>query len=187
MREAVIVEAVRAPIGKLNGGLSGVHAVDLSALLLNELVPRAGVDPGDIDDVQWGCVTQLGDQSSNVGRFAVLAAGWPESVPGVTINRACGSSQQALDHAAYAVMSGQYELVVAGGVETMSRVPLGAARTTGMPYGPAAFARYPGADFNQITGAQAVAEQWGLSRADLDEYSSRSHELGAAAIDKGMF
>src|ERR1700723_2133670 len=121
MREAVIVEAVRAPIGKRNGGLSGVHAVDLSALLLNELVTRAGVDPGDIDDVQWGCVTQLGDQSSNVGRFAVLAAGWPESVPGVTINRACGSSQQALDHAAFAVMCGQQDLVVAGGVETMSR------------------------------------------------------------------
>ena len=95
MREAVIVEAVRAPIGKRNGGLSGVHAVDLSALLLNELVTRAGVDPGDIDDVQWGCVTQLGDQSSNIGRFAVLAAGWPESVPGVTIPFTCSSARRA--------------------------------------------------------------------------------------------
>src|SRR5580692_9722271 len=128
MREAVIVEAVRAPIGKRNGGLSGVHAVDLSALLLNELVTRAGVDPGDIDDVQWGCVTQLGDQSSNVGRFAVLAAGWPETVPGVTITRACGSSQQALDFAASGVMSGQYDIVVAGGVEYMSRVAMGSTK-----------------------------------------------------------
>ena len=187
MREAVIVEAVRAPIGKRNGGLSGVHAVDLSALLLNELVTRAGVDPVDIDDVQWGCVTQLGDQSSNVGRFAVLAAGWPESVPGVTINRACGSSQQALDHAAFAVMSGQQELVVAGGVETMSRVPLGAGRATGQPYGPLALARYPGADFNQITGAEMIARQWGLSRRQLDDFASLSHERAAAAIDGGAF
>jgi acetyl-CoA acyltransferase len=187
MREAVIVEAVRAPIGKRNGGLSGVHAVDLSALLLNELVTRAGVDPGDIDDVQWGCVTQLGDQSSNVGRFAVLAAGWPESVPGVTINRACGSSQQALDHAAFAVMSGQQELVVAGGVETMSRVPLGAGRATGQPYGPLALGRYPGADFNQITGAELIAGQWSLSRRELDDFASLSHERAAAAIDSGAF
>jgi acetyl-CoA acyltransferase len=187
MPEAVIVEAVRAPIGKRNGGLSGVHAVDLSALLLNELVTRAGVDPGDIDDVQWGCVTQLGDQSSNVGRFAVLAAGWPESVPGVTINRACGSSQQALDHAAFAVMSGQQELVVAGGVETMSRVPLGAARATGQPYGPLVLGRYPGADFNQITGAELIARQWSLSRRKLDDFASLSHARAAAAIDSGAF
>jgi acetyl-CoA acyltransferase len=111
----VIVEAVRTPIGKRNGSLAGVHPVDLSALVLNELISRTGVDPAEIDDVQWGCVTQLGDQSSNVGRYAVLAAGWPESVPAVTVNRACGSSQQALDAAAYAVMAGQQELVVAGG------------------------------------------------------------------------
>src|SRR3984885_470880 len=142
MREAVIVEAVRAPIGKRNGGLSGVHAVDLSALLLNELVTRAGVDPGDIDDVQWGCVTQLGDQSSNVGRFAVLAAGWPESVPGVTINRACGSSQSSFDFAAGMVMAGQYDLVVAGGVESMTRVPLGSGRDIGSLFGPLVRERY---------------------------------------------
>jgi acetyl-CoA acyltransferase len=185
--EAVIVEAVRTPIGKRNGSLADVHPTDLGALVLNELARRTGIDPADVDDVQWGCVTQLGDQSSNVGRYTVLAAGWPETVPAVTINRACGSSQQALDHAACAVMSGQQEVVVVGGVESMSRVPLGAARQMGMPYGPAAYERYPGADFNQITGAQAIAEQWGLSRTALDEYASRSHELTAAAIDKGMF
>ncbi|WP_068272417.1 thiolase family protein [Aldersonia kunmingensis] len=187
MPEAVIVEAVRTPIGKRNGSLADVHATDLSAIVLNELVRRTGVDPVDIDDVQWGCVTQVGDQSSNVGRFSVLAAGWPETVPAVTINRACGSSQQALDHAAFAVMSGQQELVVAGGVETMSRVPLGATRASGEPYGPAPKKRYPDADFNQITGAQLIAEQWGMSRAALDEYSARSHALTAAAIDKGVF
>lgn len=131
MRDAVVVQAVRTPIGKRNGVLAGVHPVELSAVVLSELVRRTGIDPGDIDDVQWGCVTQLGDQSSNIGRFAVLAAGWPETVPAVTINRACGSSQQALDHAAHAVMSGQQDLVVAGGVESMSRVPLGATRTSG--------------------------------------------------------
>jgi acetyl-CoA acyltransferase len=185
--EAVIVEAVRTPIGKRNGSLAEVHPTDLGAVVLRELAARTGVDPADVDDVQWGCVTQIGDQSSNVGRFTVLAAGWPETVPAVTINRACGSSQQALDHAAYAVMAGQQELVVAGGVESMSRVPLGAGRASGMPYGPAPHARYPGADFNQITGAQAIADRWGLSRNELDEFSSRSHELTAAAIDKGLF
>jgi acetyl-CoA acyltransferase len=187
MPEAVIVEAVRTAIGKRNGSLAEVHPTDLGAVVLTELARRTGIDPVDVDDVQWGCVSQVGDQSSNVGRFTVLAAGWPESVPAVTINRACGSSQQALDHAAWAVISGQQELVVAGGVEMMSRVPMGSARATGIPYGPAAHERYPGADFNQITGAQAIAEQWGFSRGDLDEYASRSHELAAAAIDQGLF
>jgi acetyl-CoA acyltransferase len=187
MPDAVIVEAVRTPIGKRNGSLAGVHPVDLSALVLNALVERTGIDPAEIDDVQWGCVTQLGDQSSNIGRFAVLAAGWPESVPAVTINRACGSSQQALDHAAHAVMSGQQELVVAGGVESMSRIPLGASRQIGEPYGATARARYNGSDFNQITGAELIAERWGLSRRRLDEYSAASHELAAAAIDAGSF
>ena len=187
MPDAVIVEAVRTPIGMRNGSLAGVHPVDLSALVLSELIERTGVDPADIDDVQWGCVTQLGDQSSNVGRYSVLAAGWPESVPAVTVNRACGSSQQALDAAAYAVMAGQQDLVVAGGVESMSRVPLGAARQMGEPYGPTARARYDGADFNQMTGAELIAERWGLSRRQLDEYSSRSHALAAAAIDGGAF
>ena len=117
MRETVIVEAVRTPVGKRNGGLSEMHAADLSALVLTALAERAGIDPDIVDDVIWGCVSQVGDQSSNIGRYSVLAAGWPESIPGTTVNRACGSSQQALDFAAQAVMSGQQDVVVAGGVE----------------------------------------------------------------------
>lgn len=187
MREAVIVEAVRTPIGKRNGTLAGVHAADLSADVLTALADRTGIDPGLVDDVIWGCVTQIGDQSSNIGRFAVLAAGWPEHVPGVTINRACGSSQQAVDHAAHAVMAGQYDLVVAGGVETMSRVPLGSHRTTGMPYGPRALARYDNFEFNQGLGAELMVERWGLSRTQLDEFAANSHAKAAAAIDEGVF
>ncbi|ONH31447.1 thiolase family protein [Pseudofrankia asymbiotica] len=187
MPEAVIVEAVRTPIGKRNGALAGVHPVDLSALVLRELATRTGIDPAVIDDVHWGCVGQLGDQSSNVGRFAVLAAGWPESVPAVTINRACGSSQQAVDYAAMAVMSGQQEVVVAGGIESMSRIPLGASRQSGEPYGATARDRYDGSDFNQLTGAELIARGWGLSRRQLDEFSAQSHERAAAAIDAGAF
>jgi acetyl-CoA acyltransferase len=142
MREAVVVEAVRTAVGKRGGGLSEVHPVDLSAEVLNALAARSGLDPGLVDDVVWGCVTQIGDQSSNVGRFAVLAAGWPHTIPGTTVNRARGSSQQALDFAANAVMTGQHDIVIAGGVEVMSRVPLGAARATGVPYGPRVLRRY---------------------------------------------
>lgn len=187
MRETVIVEAVRTAVGKRNGGLSGVHAADLSAVVLNELVERAGVSPDRIDDVIWGCVSQVGDQSSNIGRFAVLAAGWPESIPGTTVNRACGSSQQALDFAVHAVMSGQQDVVVAGGVEVMSRVPLGSARASGMPYGPKVLARYDDFSFNQGLSAEMIAEKWGLSRARLDEFSAQSHERAAAAQDANAF
>ena len=187
MRDAVIVDAVRTPLGKRNGSLAGVHAADLSAQVLIALAERTGLDPGTVDDVMWGCVTQVGDQSSNIGRFAVLAAGWPESVPGVTINRACGSSQQAVDSAAHAVMAGQYDLVVAGGVETMSRVPLGAHRTTGQPYGPAVLARYHGFQFNQGVGAEMMAKKWGFNREQVDAFAARSHSRAAAAIDAGVF
>ena len=187
MRETVIVEAVRTPVGKRNGGLSAMHAADLSAVVLNELVERAGIDPNVIDDVVWGCVSQVGDQSSNIGRWAVLAAGWPEHIPGTTINRACGSSQQALDFAAQAVMSGQQDVVVAGGVEVMSRVPLGSARASGQPYGPKVLARYDGFSFNQGISAEMIAKKWGLSRTRLDEYSALSHERAAAAQDSGAF
>jgi acetyl-CoA acyltransferase len=187
MRDAVIVEAVRTPVGKRSGALAGVHPVDLSALVLNELVQRTGLDPGLVDDVIWGCVSQLGDQSSNVGRFAVLAAGWPESIPGTTVNRACGSSQQALDFAAQAVMCGAMDVVVAGGVECMSRVPLGAARASGMPYGPTVLARYDGFSFNQGISAELIAEKWGLSRGQLDAFAVRSHRRAAAATDAGQF
>jgi acetyl-CoA acyltransferase len=187
MRETVIVEAVRTPVGKRNGGLSAIHAADLSAVVLNELVERAGIDPHVIDDVIWGCVSQVGDQSSNIGRYAVLAAGWPEHIPGTTINRACGSSQQALDFAAQAVMSGQQDVVVAGGVEVMSRVPLGSARASGQPYGPKVLARYDGFSFNQGISAEMIAKKWGFSRTRLDEYSTLSHERAAAAQDSGAF
>ena len=187
MRETVIVEAVRTPVGKRNGGLSGMHAADLSAVVLNELLDRTGIGPEVVDDVIWGCVSQVGDQASNIGRYAVLAAGWPESIPGTTVNRACGSSQQALDFAVQAVMSGQQDVVVAGGVEVMSRVPLGAARATGMPYGPKVLARYDNFSFNQGLSAEMIAKKWGLSRGQLDEYSVQSHERAAAAQDAGAF
>ncbi|MER5183416.1 thiolase family protein [Streptomyces sp. NPDC002896] len=187
MREAVVVEALRTPVGKRNGGLAGVHPADLSALVLNALVARTGIDPAVVDDVVWGCVSQVGDQSSNIGRYAVLAAGWPDSVPGTTVNRACGSSQQALDFAAQAVLSGQYEVVVAGGVETMSRVPLGAARASGMPYGPRVLARYDGFSFNQGISAEKIARKWGFDRTRLDEFAALSHERASAAQDAGAF
>ncbi|MCT9111232.1 thiolase family protein [Streptomyces mirabilis] len=187
MREAVIVEAVRTAVGKRNGGLSGMHAADLSAVVLGALVERTGIDPEVVDDVIWGCVSQVGDQSSNIGRYAVLAAGWPESIPGTTVNRACGSSQQALDFAAQAVMSGQQDVVVAGGVEVMSRVPLGAARSTGMPYGPQVLTRYQDFSFNQGVSAEKIAQKWGFARKRLDAFSALSHERAAAAQDAGAF
>ena len=187
MGEAVIVEAVRSPLGKRNGGLAAAHPADLSGMVLNALIERAGIDPEVVDDVVWGCASQIGDQSSNIGRYAVLAAGWPDSIPGTTVNRACGSSQQSLDFAAQAVMSGQQDVVIAGGVEVMSRVPLGAARAEGMPYGPKVRARYPDCSFNQGLSAEMMATKWGLSRTRLDEYSAESHERAAAAQDAGAF
>ncbi|MGW3285878.1 thiolase family protein [Streptomyces sp. NPDC001002] len=187
MPEAVIVEAVRTPVGKRNGGLSEQHAADLSAVVLTALAERTGIDPAVVDDVIWGCVSQVGDQSSNIGRYAVLAAGWPETIPGTTVNRACGSSQQALDFAAQAVMSGQQDVVVAGGVEVMSRVPLGSARATGMPYGPKVLDRYHGFSFNQGVSAEKIAQKWGFSRTRLDEFATLSHERAAAAQDAGAF
>ncbi|WP_067680371.1 thiolase family protein [Nocardia miyunensis] len=187
MREVVIAGAVRTPVGKRNGGLSDMHAADLSAVVLNELARRTDIDPAIVDDVIWGCVSQVGDQSSNIGRYAVLAAGWPETIPGTTVNRACGSSQQALDFAAQAVASGQQDIVVAGGVEVMSRVPLGSARATGVPYGPKVLARYDDFSFNQGISAELIAQKWGFTRTRLDEYSARSHELAAAAQDRGAF
>ena len=187
MPEAVIVEAVRTPAGKRGGGLSAVHAADLSAVVLGALVDRTGIDPAVVDDVVWGCVGQIGDQSANIARYAVLAAGWPESVPGTTVNRACGSSQQALDFAVQAVLSGQMDVVVAGGVEVMSRVPLGAARAGGQPYGPQVLARYDGFDFNQGLSAEKIAQKWGITRAQADEFAALSHARAAAAQDAGAF
>jgi acetyl-CoA acyltransferase len=164
-----------------------MHAADLSAVVLRELIDRTGIEPALVEDVVWGCVSQVGDQSSNIGRYSVLAAGWPETIPGTTINRACGSSQQALDFAVQAVMSGQQDVVIAGGVEVMSRVPLGAARATGMPYGPKVLERYGNFSFNQGLSAEMIAQKWGFSRTRLDEYSALSHERAAAAQDGGAF
>jgi acetyl-CoA acyltransferase len=195
MRDAVIVEAVRTPVGRRGGALPGVHPVDLSALVLRAVVERTGLDPAVVDDVIWGCVSQVGEQTYNVGRNAVLAAGWPQSVPGTTVDRQCGSSQQSLAFAAAGLVSGQYDVVVAGGVESMSRVPLGSSTTVaGLPFGDQLMARY--ADelaaagtpvFNQGVGAELIAARWGLSRQQLDEYSLESHERAATATDEGRF
>ncbi|KUN80815.1 thiolase family protein [Streptomyces griseoruber] len=187
MREAVIVAAVRTPVGRRGGGLAEVHPADLSAAVLGALVDRTGLDPEAVDDVIWGCVSQIGDQSSNIGRYAVLAAGWPESVPGTTVNRACGSGQQALEFAVQSVLSGQHELVVAGGVEVMSRVPLGSARAGGMPYGPRVRARYEDFSFDQGLSAELIARKWGFTRERLDAFAALSHERAAVAQDAGAF
>ena len=186
-RDAVIVDAVRTPVGKRNGSLAAVHAVDLSAHVLNALTARNGLDPAVVDDVIWGCVQQAGMQAHNVGRMAVLAAGWPESVPGTTVDRQCGSSQQSVHFAAAGLISGQYDVAVAGGVEIMSKVPIGASAKNpefGLPGGPMMRARYD-VTFNQGIGAEMIAEKWGLSRDQLDEFSSASHAKLAAAIDEG--
>jgi acetyl-CoA acyltransferase len=187
VRDAVIVAAVRTPVGKRNGGLSGVHPVDLSGQVLQALAARTGIDPAVVDDVIWGCVSQVGEQTFDIGRNAVLAAGWPESVPGVSIDRQCGSSQQSVHFAAAGVVSGQYDVVVAGGVESMSRVPMGASVIGAWPFGESFRARYDGVAPNQGVGAEMIAERWQLSRTQLDEYSLASHEKAAAAQDDGRF
>jgi acetyl-CoA acyltransferase len=188
MAEAVIVEAVRSPVGKRNGGLSGVHPADLSAQVLNGLADKAGIDPGIVDDVIWGCVMQAGEQALDIARTALLAAGWPETVPGVTVDRQCGSSQQSIHFAAAGVVAGHYDVVVAGGVESMSRTPMGASLANGgRPYPDAFMKRYEGQVPNQGLGAEMIAEQWGLDRTALDEFSLGSHEKAAAAQDSGAF
>ncbi|NLU78143.1 acetyl-CoA C-acyltransferase [Micromonospora sp. HNM0581] len=196
MSDAVVVGAVRTPVGRRKGGLAEVHPVDLSAHVLRTLVERTGIDPAQVDDVVWGCVSQVGEQSWNVARNAVLAAGWPESVPGTTVDRQCGSSQQALHFAAAAVLSGQADLVVAGGVESMTRVPMGSSGTGGRPFSDQILTRYRGIEgvaedsplpFNQGVGAELIAQRWRLSRAQLDEFALASHEKAAAAQDAGAF
>jgi acetyl-CoA acyltransferase len=187
MAEAVIVEAVRSPVGKRNGGLSGVHPAELSAQVLNGLVERAGVDPALVDDVIWGCVMQAGEQALDIARTALLAAGWPESVPGVTVDRQCGSSQQSVHFAAAGIVAGHYDVAVAGGVESMSRTPMGASLANGgNPY-PDSFKQRYDRTPNQGVGAEMIAEQWGFDRAALDEFSLGSHEKAAAAQDSGAF
>jgi acetyl-CoA acyltransferase len=187
MRDAVIVEAVRTPVGKRNGGLAGVHPADLSSHVLAALAERAGIDPVIVEDVVWGCVGQVGEQTFDIARNAVLGAGWPESVPGVTLDRQCGSSQQAVSFAAASVMAGHYDVVVAGGVESMSRVPMGMSAAGQIPFGAGFLERYAGQRPNQGIGAEMIVDRWGLSRSQLDEFSLASHEKAAVAQDQGKF
>ena len=187
MRDAVIVEAMRTPVGKRNGALSGVQPADLSGTVLKALAEHSGIDPAVVDDVIWGCVSQAGEQSQNIARNSVLGAGWPESVPGTSVDRQCGSSQQAVHFAAAGVISGQYDVVVAGGVESMSRVPMGTPWLDAWAFGEGFRERYGGVQPGQGTGAEMVAERWGQSRAQLDEFSLASHEKAAAAQDAGRF
>ncbi len=185
MRDAVIVQAVRTPVGKRNGGLSEVQPADLSAHVLKALAERSGIDPAVIDDVVWGCVGQVGEQSLDIARTAVLGAGWPESVPGVTVDRQCGSSQQAVSFAAASVLAGHYDVVVAGGVESMSRVPMGMSVAGKWPFGDGFRARYKGIAPNQGLGAEMIVDRWGFSRTQLDEYSLCSHAKATVAQDEG--
>ena len=187
MRDAVIVQAVRTPVAKRNGGLSEIQPTDLSAHVLRALAERSGIDPAVVDDVVWGCVGQVGEQSLDIARNAVLGAGWPESVPGVTVDRQCGSSQQAVSFAAASVLAGHYDVVVAGGVESMSRVPMGMSVAGKWPFGEGFRTRYKGIAPNQGLGAEMIVDRWGLSRTQLDEYSLESHAKAAAAQDEGRF
>jgi len=189
MREAVVVEAVRTPTGRRGGGLSGHHPVNLGAHVLTALLSRTGLEPTVVDDVIWGCVTTIGEQSSNIGRWTALAAGWPETIPGTTVDRACGSSQQALHFAAAGVIAGHYDLVVAGGVESMSRVPMGATRTSGHgeARGPAIGERYGATEFSQGIAAEMIARKWDLTRHQMDAFSLESHARAAAATASGRF
>ena len=187
MSDAVIVAARRSPTGKRDGVLSGTHPADLSAMVLEDLVKTAGVDPELIDDVVWGCVTQSGEQTMDIGRTAALSAGFPETVTGVTVDRQCGSSQQAVHFAAAGIMAGQYDIVVAGGVESMSRNPMGSSSQGKNPYGEKFLERYNGVRPNQGIGAEMIAEQWGFSRTELDEFAIASHEKAAYATDCGFF
>ena len=188
---AVIVDAVRTPLGRRNGRLRDWHPVDLAGEVLRALVARNDLDPATVDDVIFGCFSQTGEQALNIARSAVLAAGFPESVPGTTVDRQCGSSQQAVHFAAQGVMAGAYDVVVAGGVESMSRVPMGSAilNGPGLPFGPTVHQRYlPGGGLvPQGIAAERIAQAWNLSRDDLDAYSLRSHRRAAAATDGGRF
>jgi len=192
MTTAVIVDAVRSPLGKRNGRLKNWHPVDLAAEVMNTLVERTGVDPARIDDVVMGCVMQVGEQALNVARNAVLAAGWPDTVPGTTVDRQCGSSQQAAHFAAQGVIAGAYDIVVAGGVEVMSRVPMGSSvadRNFGFPFGPRVQTRYApqGGLVGQGISAELIAEKWNISREELDAFGARSQEFAQRATREGRF
>jgi acetyl-CoA acyltransferase len=191
MPHAVIVDAVRTPIGRRNGALRDWHPVDLAAHVLRAVVDRNDLDPALVDDVIAGCVSQTGEQALNVARNAALAAGFPETVPGATVDRQCGSGQQALHFAAQGVMAGAYDVVIAAGVESMTRVPMGSTilNGPGKPFGPLVTQRYlpAGGLVPQGLAAERVAEQWGLTRGALDAYSLESHRRAARATDEGRF
>jgi acetyl-CoA C-acetyltransferase len=189
--EAYIVGAVRTPVGKRNGGLSGVNPVDMAAHVLSELVTRTGVDPAAVDDVIMGCVSQIGPQSLDIARQSWLSAGLPEQVPGVTVDRQCGSSQQAVHFAAQAVLSGTQDLVVAAGVESMSQVPMGSSvalpMELGLPFGEGWKKRYGDQEISQFRGAQLMCEKWEITRDQLEDFALSSHARAVHAIDEGYF
>ena len=189
---AVIIDTVRTPLGRRNGALKDWHPVDLAGETLKALQERTGIDPGLVDDVIMGCVMQVGEQAVNIGRNAVLAAGWPDHVPGTTIDRQCGSSQQAAHFAAQGVMAGAYDIVVAAGVEVMTRVPMGSSMADGkfgFPFGPKVGARYApeGGLVPQGISAEMIADKWGLTRDDLDAFGARSQQYARRATDEGRF
>ena len=194
MADAFIVDAVRSPVGRRGGGLSGVHPNDLGAHVLRALLDRVGLDPAAVDDVIFGCVDQIGAQAANIARNSWLSAGLPETVPGTTLDRQCGSAQQALHFAAQAVMSGTQDLVIAGGVEVMSSVPmssaalLGQREGMGFPYGGEGWTRRFGdQEISQFRGAELIAEKWGITRENMEEFALESHRRALAAADSGWF
>ena len=192
MATAVIVDAIRTPLGKRNGKLKNWHPVDLAATTLTALQDRNGLDPELVDDVVFGCVMQVGEQAINVARNAVLAAGWPESVPGTTVDRQCGSSQQAAHFAAQGVIAGAYDVVVAGGVEVMTRVPMGSSMADGKygyPFGPQVGARYAphGGLVPQGISAELIADQWSITRSEMDAFAAESQRRAAVATAEGRF
>jgi len=195
MPEAFIIDAVRTPVGRRNGGLAGAHPADLGAHVLSALVTRTGIDPNAVDDVIFGCVDTIGPQAGDIARTAWLAAGLPEAVPGVTVDRQCGSSQQAAHFAAQAVLSGTADLVAAGGVQNMSQIPIAAAMIAGQAYGhenpftgsDGWLARYGDQEVSQFRSADLIAEKWNISRAAMEEFALASHERAIAAIDGGHF
>ena len=193
--EAYIVEAVRTPVGKKNGSLAAMHPADMGAHVLRHLVSRAGIDPGAVEDVVFGCVDTIGPQAGDIARSCWLAAGFPEHVPGTTIDRQCGSAQQAVHFAAQGVASGTQDLVIAGGVQNMNQIPISAAMFAGQAYGfnnpfngsEGWSARYGGQEVNQIAAAEMIAEKWRISRRDMEEFALNSNQRAQAAIDSGFF
>ena len=195
MAEAFIVNAVRTPVGRRGGALAGAHPADLGAHVLTSLVGRTGIDPAAVDDVIFGCVDTIGPQAGDIARTAWLAAGLPEAVPGVTVDRQCGSSQQAVHFAAQAVLSGTADLVIAGGVQNMSQIPIAAAMTAGQVFGhddpfggsDGWRSRYGGQEISQFRAADMIAAKWGIGRREMEEFALTSHQRAVTAIDSGAF